>query len=463
MGLASKIKSAGPVVAGGTPSVPMSTPQGLSSHQPSAPPVSTYGQGPPTGSTFPAQSMSSGMKYGQPLQGYGQQQPQQYGQPTGPQHSQPSVGFGGPAPQQYGGQSAQQQYGQPALQQYGGQPASQQYGGQPALQQYGQLAQQHYGGPVYSQPSPQYGGQSQHNGQVPQGYGQPKQTQASLVMSTGNDVSMLQTKLQTIISENNLQNFYDQAKFSAVMQKLSSINFDLIAAKWRIPKELAYDLAPLALYDIVFYCDDSGSMKFEENGERIDDLKMILCKVAEIATMFDDDGIIVRFMNSNVNGDGVRNSAEVEALFSQVKFTGITPLGTNLNKKVIQPFVVGQAQSNTMNKPVLTIAITDGEPSGEHRMMIRDVIKNTREFLSKTKYGPNAFALQIAQVGKDEKTQRFLGELDNDPYVGSMIDCTSYYELEAEEFMRKGVDLTPELWLLKMCVGSIDRSYDASD
>lgn len=43
--------------------------------------------------------------------------------------------------------------------------------------------------------------------------------------------------------------------------------------------------------------DDSGSMVFEERGERIDDLKLILGRVAEVATLFDDDGILVRFMN----------------------------------------------------------------------------------------------------------------------------------------------------------------------
>jgi hypothetical protein len=44
--------------------------------------------------------------------------------------------------------------------------------------------------------------------------------------------------------------------------------------RWRLPKELALDLASLALYDIVMFVDDSGSMAFEENGERIDDLKV---------------------------------------------------------------------------------------------------------------------------------------------------------------------------------------------
>lgn len=47
-----------------------------------------------------------------------------------------------------------------------------------------------------------------------------------------------------------------------------------------------------------------------------------------------------------------------------------------------------------------------------------------------------------------------------DPVVGRQIDCTSYYENESEEFKRKGIELTPELWLVKLLVGSIDPSYD---
>ncbi len=58
-----------------------------------------------------------------------------------------------------------------------------------------------------------------------------------------------------------------------------------------MPLELAYDLATLALYDIVIFADDSGSMIFEEGGERINDLKFIMGRVAEVATLFDEDGM----------------------------------------------------------------------------------------------------------------------------------------------------------------------------
>jgi hypothetical protein len=66
-------------------------------------------------------------------------------------------------------------------------------------------------------------------------------------------------------------------------------------------------------------------------------------------------------------------------------------------------------------------------------------------------------------VGKDQEAQAFLGKLDNDPVVGGMIDATSYYELEAEEYAKKGITLTPDLWMVKLMVGSIDPSYDEQD
>lgn len=55
-----------------------------------------------------------------------------------------------------------------------------------------------------------------------------------------------------------------------------------VSVKWKIPFEIAVDLSRLALYDIILYIDDSGSMKFEEGGTRIDDLKVILTRTAYI-------------------------------------------------------------------------------------------------------------------------------------------------------------------------------------
>jgi hypothetical protein len=32
------------------------------------------------------------------------------------------------------------------------------------------------------------------------------------------------------------------------------------------------------------------------------------------------------------------------------------------------------------------------------------------------------------------------------------IDCTSYYELESMEYQKRGIQLSPELWLVKIMV-----------
>ena len=41
------------------------------------------------------------------------------------------------------------------------------------------------------------------------------------------------------------------------------------------------------------------------------------------------------------------------------------------------------------------------------------------------------------QVGLDAKAQAFLSRLDNDSKVGKMVDCTSAYELEQEEYLQR--------------------------
>jgi len=47
--------------------------------------------------------------------------------------------------------------------------------------------------------------------------------------------------------------------------------------------------------------------------------------------------------------------------------------------------------------------------------------------------------------------------------IGKMIDATSYFELEQQEMEKKGVNLTPDLWLVKLAVGAIDSTYDTQD
>jgi hypothetical protein len=45
---------------------------------------------------------------------------------------------------------------------------------------------------------------------------------------------------------------------------------------------------------------------------------------------------------------------------TQVQYNGLTPLGSQLDAKVVRPFVAGPVQARQLQKPVLVIVITGG-------------------------------------------------------------------------------------------------------
>lgn len=351
-----------------------------------------------------------------------------YAPPPGP--PPPVGGAGG-----YGGGGyGQQQYGQPQQQQ-------QQYGQPPQHQQYGQPPQQ-------------------------QQYGQPPQQQAPRPTGAGGvTFENILKLLQFTVQDQGIQAFFpDPRQLEPIAHRVvQSGQIEHLAAQWRLPLEIAVDLAKLALFDCVIYLDDSGSMAFEEGGTRIDDAKLIVSRVAQACSAFDDDGIQVRFMNSRVEGNGIKTEQEATSLISQIRFSGLTPLGTALDQKVLQPLLLGPARNNQLKKPLLIIAVTDGAPGGEDRNTLVRVLVNASRFLKQTRYGPDAMSVQLAQIGNDLKARQYLEEIDSHPEVGDLVDCTSNFENEQEDLAKQGVDLTPELWLVKMLLGGIDSSYDKTD
>jgi len=190
-------------------------------------------------------------------------------------------------------------------------------------------------------------------------------------------------------------------------------------------------------------------MQFEENGERIDDLKLVLSRVSQAATMWDPDGISIRFMNSNLPGsllDNVRGEQQVDQvrdhlyttrlevlclrssqIMRQVKFSGLTPMGRELKRKVIDGIVLPAARGNQLRKPVLVICISDGQPAGDEPgpNAVFDTVRYAVNEVGRATGSKGGIAFQFAQVGNDQKAREFLGKLDSDPAIGDMVDCTS--------------------------------------
>jgi hypothetical protein len=172
-------------------------------------------------------------------------------------------------------------------------------------------------------------------------------------------------------------------------------------------------------------------MSFEEGGERIKDLRVILERVASIATVFDEDGVSMRFMNATYDMsvvEHVRTEQQIERLMSTVQFKGMTPMGTELRHKVIDGIIMPKIQRRQYTKPHLVIVITDGQPAGEPATAVFDTVKYAAKEVGRA-HGPGAIAFQFAQVGNDLKARDFLAKLDEDPSVGDMVDCTSSMNL----------------------------------
>jgi hypothetical protein len=193
-----------------------------------------------------------------------------------------------------------------------------------------------------------------------------------------------------------------------------------------VNQERGRDIIKLALFDIILYIDDSGSMAFEEGGKRMADLKVILSRLAFAASLFDEDGVQVRFMNSFEQGNGIRNEQQVYDLVARVPFRGLTPMGETLKTRILEPLVLGPAKVGQLRKPVLIITVTDGIPTDQGSNAVAKVITEASRVLSQNpRYGRGAVSYEFAQVGNDQQATEFLSRLDEDGEVGQLVDCTS--------------------------------------
>lgn len=173
----------------------------------------------------------------------------------------------------------------------------------------------------------------------------------------------------------------------------------IISETWKLPPHVAIDLCQIALFNVAILVDDSSSMH-AENGERINDVSAIVSKVAGACSLFDDDGIEIRFLNSNEQGNNLESEQMAQDYIRRAKFKGVTPLGTALDQKILQPMLVRPAQQRQLRKPLLVVVVTDGAPQGEAPNALESAITNARNALMNTPYGPDAVSYQFAQVGK---------------------------------------------------------------
>jgi len=272
--------------------------------------------------------------------------------------------------------------------------------------------------------------------------------------------------LATCVMDQYLYPFYTFADVVRIAQHIASSGaLAQCADSWQLPPYLAQDLVKLALFDVMFLLDDSASMR-SEGTRRRDALAGILKRAADAAARFDPDGMEVAWMNASTQ-QRIHNVQEAEQLTLRCAYDGrATPMGASLESKILQPLVLTPALEGRLQKPALVLIITDGRPTGsseKHEKIVK-VLQHAKSTLSSTRYGADAVSFQIAAVGNDREAQEWLDSIDNDPSVGDLIDVCSDIAVESAQVKRStGVELTQELYCLKLLLGPIDTSYDASD
>lgn len=218
------------------------------------------------------------------------------------------------------------------------------------------------------------------------------------------------------------------------------------------------DLTKIGLYDIIVFCDDSGSMLQDT---RFEDQKSVVQRVSRIARTYNRSGLSLRFINFEDDENYNHLSQdEINGVMSKVFPSGSTKLGTKLLEKVLFPFVLNPARRMALNKPVLISIITDGEPTDENVDTLKHAILACKSELGKCvnsrglPYGRSAVTFQINRIGNSPESKRFMDRLSNDPEIANLIFCND--ETLDAAVRKAGPDSGAlNTWLTQLLAGAV--------
>ncbi|KAH7180444.1 hypothetical protein DER46DRAFT_693524 [Fusarium sp. MPI-SDFR-AT-0072] len=172
-------------------------------------------------------------------------------------------------------------------------------------------------------------------------------------------------------------------------------------------------LVKLALYQPIFYCDNSGSMQaniLDANGNvvstRMEAMRSLVQRMARIAARLvtDDSGAHLRFINSDDQG----NDLTADQIDARMEFQpgGGTNIGTNLKKKVLEPLVFKKFEQDGNPEPVDTF---------------KKMIEECGRRLKQKDYPQESTMFLISQVGNDPHADKFLDSLSGDTAIGRVL------------------------------------------
>lgn len=221
--------------------------------------------------------------------------------------------------------------------------------------------------------------------------------------------------------------------------------YDLIQ-KYEIDPLFSEKLDILSDYEIVLLLDDSGSMSTpisdSQHSTRWDELKYVVKIVISIATIFDEDGIDIHFLNRE-SYYNVKSLKEVDNSLEGFPY-GTTPLTYKFNS------ILNQFEDS--EKPVLIVIATDGVPNNLNSFT--HALKNKNH---------SKFYVSFLACSDQEFDIGYLNDLDKSvPNVDVLDDYNS--ELKEVQYAQgKGFRYTFGDHIVRLLLGPLCPELDELD
>lgn len=239
--------------------------------------------------------------------------------------------------------------------------------------------------------------------------------------------------------------------------------------EYEISEKYAKKLRQLESYDIVFICDDSGSMKSPvttPNTKSTDvlptrwtEMQNIVKIVTKLSIILDDNGIDVYMLNRNPMYN-VQSENQLNDIFKD-KPKGCTPILKTLRQ------VIKEKSKSLAEKNLLIIIATDGEPTDVNGEVIDKYgVSETEKlfcFLRDERKPAHKIHTTILACTDDNKTMEYLENWDQNLENFDVVD--DYYSERERIQNEKGKNYRFSFgdYIVKILLGSIDPELDNLD
>lgn len=251
------------------------------------------------------------------------------------------------------------------------------------------------------------------------------------------------------------------SSMESVTKEFNSVEFRNFVDEYEISTDYAIKLRQLEGYDIVFICDDSGSMKapvttpntksYENLPTRWTEMQNIVKIVTRLSIILDDDGIDIYPLNRPPMFN-VTSESQLTELFRESPKGG-TPILSTLKR------VLKDKAKALSEKKLLIVIATDGEPTSDSSNAIEELFI----FLQTQRKPIHKIHTTILACTDDNKTMEYLENWDRELENFDVVDDYFSERERIQEDKGKSYKFSFGDYIVKILLGSIDKELDNLD